>query len=335
MSEEEEEENGHNGNGDGPSEEDKARAQKLVEAAEEKLKAEDYIGAHSDCDEAIRLDPTNAAAWNGRGAVKHGLGRYEEALLDLDEAIRLDPTHAIAWRNRGAVKNELGQYDEAIADHTEALRLDPGNTIAAKNLLFVLARQKTESSAEKVGEGLERIRSNHETHLKISEDHRKTAEKLNRWIITSFFIVLALILFLLWNFVIICILYECRNTPIDTSLKGWDLIAYRLPYVTTILLITFPVIWGIRLLIDARDKALILREFYHRLSIVEFSFRSDFRDSSSNKEEEKRLLEEFLKSWTAHGPPELLMQLRKGRKAGDQQTRWQELFRKDDPGKEK
>ena len=76
-------------------------------------------------DEAIRLKPDLAEAYNNRGNAKSELRRHEEALADYDEAIRLKSDNAEAYCNRGDTKNDLGQYEGAIADCDEAIRLKP------------------------------------------------------------------------------------------------------------------------------------------------------------------------------------------------------------------
>ena len=69
--------------------------------------------AIADCNEAIRLDPDSAEAYNNRGAAKHELGQYEAAIADCNEAIRLDPDGAKAYSNRGNTKHKMGQYEAA------------------------------------------------------------------------------------------------------------------------------------------------------------------------------------------------------------------------------
>ncbi|GAA4418876.1 tetratricopeptide repeat protein [Nibrella viscosa] len=92
-----------------------------------------YQPAIYDFDEAIRLDPTYAYAYNNRGLTKYNLGQYQQAINDYDEAIRLDPTYAYAYNNRGWAKHNLGQYQQAIYDYDEAIRLDPKNAYAYNN----------------------------------------------------------------------------------------------------------------------------------------------------------------------------------------------------------
>jgi tetratricopeptide (TPR) repeat protein len=131
--------------------------------ADEKYERRDYNGAIADYDQAIRLDPKYALAYNGRGAARRELGDNEGAITDYDQAIRLNPKDAVAYANRefvrklgnnkkaiadydqairlnpkdavayvgrGAARNELGDWDGAISDLTQAIRLDPKNALA-------------------------------------------------------------------------------------------------------------------------------------------------------------------------------------------------------------
>ncbi len=84
-------------------------------------------------DEAVRLDPDNAKAYNNRGIAKGKMGRKEEAIADFDKAVRLDPDYVDAHFNRGVVKGEVGRHKEAIADYNEAVRLDPDDAKAYNN----------------------------------------------------------------------------------------------------------------------------------------------------------------------------------------------------------
>ena len=58
------------------------------------------------------------------------IGRFDRAIADLDEAIRLDPNFAVAYNNRGDAYRQKGELERAIADFNEALRLDPNITPA-------------------------------------------------------------------------------------------------------------------------------------------------------------------------------------------------------------
>jgi tetratricopeptide (TPR) repeat protein len=52
-------------------------------------------------------------------------GNYERAIADLNEAIRLDPKSAVAYNNRGSAYAFQGDIDRAIADFSASIRLEP------------------------------------------------------------------------------------------------------------------------------------------------------------------------------------------------------------------
>ena len=50
---------------------------------------------------------------------------YDKAIADYDQAIRLDPKYAMAYNNRGHAWYAKEEYDKAIADYDKAIELDP------------------------------------------------------------------------------------------------------------------------------------------------------------------------------------------------------------------
>jgi tetratricopeptide (TPR) repeat protein len=93
---------------------------------------QDYEKAVADYNEAIRLNPNYATAWNNRGSVyQYGKKDYDRAIADFTEAIRCNPNFAMAYCNRGqAYMNGKKDYDRAIADFTEAIRCNPNFAMA-------------------------------------------------------------------------------------------------------------------------------------------------------------------------------------------------------------
>jgi tetratricopeptide (TPR) repeat protein len=75
--------------------------------------------------EAIRLNPNYAMAYNNRGAAYINLGQHQRAIEDYNNAIRLKPDYANAYNNRGAAYINLGQHHRAIEDYNNAIRLKP------------------------------------------------------------------------------------------------------------------------------------------------------------------------------------------------------------------
>ena len=105
--------------------------------------------AIKDYDEAIRLNPKyalayevreaarlrqratqTADAYNNRGSVYFNKGDYDRAIKEFDESIRLNPNDAIAHYNRGTAWSNKGDKDRAIKDYDEAIRLDPKKVVA-------------------------------------------------------------------------------------------------------------------------------------------------------------------------------------------------------------
>ena len=95
-----------------------------------KAKLEQRESALADYDEAIRLKPDYAAAYYNRGVEKAAQESFKSAIADYTVAIELKPKLAEAYTNRGIVRAQLRQYEEAIADYTAAIRLKPNDAEA-------------------------------------------------------------------------------------------------------------------------------------------------------------------------------------------------------------
>jgi tetratricopeptide (TPR) repeat protein len=94
----------------------------------------DYDRAIADYNEALRIDSNYANAYNGRGATYSEKKDYDRAIADYSEALRMDPNSARAYNNRGLAYSDKKDYDRAIADYSAALRIDPNHTYAKNNL---------------------------------------------------------------------------------------------------------------------------------------------------------------------------------------------------------
>ena len=71
------------------------------------------------------LKPQNARNFFNRALVYGAKKDHQRAIADYDEAIRLMPDLAIAYNNRGSEFEASGERDKAISDYREALRLSP------------------------------------------------------------------------------------------------------------------------------------------------------------------------------------------------------------------
>ncbi len=59
------------------------------------------------------------------GALRIEKGDLDLAIEDFNQAVRLNPKMAVAFDNRGLAWGRKKEYDKAIADYNEAIRLDP------------------------------------------------------------------------------------------------------------------------------------------------------------------------------------------------------------------
>jgi len=88
-----------------------------------------YLGqwqaAEDSINEALRLQPYMAIAYNERGNVRRFQRDYENAIADYSSAIHIEPTYHEAYYNRALAYEEKNRFAEAEADLTRTLRLNP------------------------------------------------------------------------------------------------------------------------------------------------------------------------------------------------------------------
>ena len=86
----------------------------------------DHTHAIADFDAAIRLDPNSADAFTGRCAAHAEAGTdLEGALADCNHSLTIRANDPFALNSRGFTFLRLNQFDSAIADYSAALKLDP------------------------------------------------------------------------------------------------------------------------------------------------------------------------------------------------------------------
>ena len=107
----------------------------------EALSKGDWDTALARFDEAIRAEPRNAVAYQGRGVTYGMRGDLDLAIVELTKAMQLDPTDATAYRNRGAAYLFKGDYDRAIADCDEAIRRNLRDSTTYNNRGFAYLRK--------------------------------------------------------------------------------------------------------------------------------------------------------------------------------------------------
>jgi tetratricopeptide (TPR) repeat protein len=102
-------------------------ATQFVEEGNKYAAARQYDQAVDAYRQAIKLDPTLAAAYHGLGRVYVNMGRATDALGPMRSAIRLEPENAVAHVNLGITLENLRRFEEALTELNEAKRLNPQN----------------------------------------------------------------------------------------------------------------------------------------------------------------------------------------------------------------
>jgi len=99
-------------------------AEEWVDLGYNKGQSGDNQGAIADYNQAIKIKPDYALAYNNRGWSKHELGDNQGAIADYNQAIKFKPDDALAYNNRGIAKSDLGDKQGAITDYNQAIQIN-------------------------------------------------------------------------------------------------------------------------------------------------------------------------------------------------------------------
>ena len=91
------------------------------------------LGEHrraiEDYDQALRLDPGDAHAYNDRAWAMYLWGRNAEALGDVDRSLSLDPGNAYTLGTRAHVLAALGRRGEALAEFERVMQMGGADSV--------------------------------------------------------------------------------------------------------------------------------------------------------------------------------------------------------------
>ncbi len=90
-------------------------------------KGGNYKSALEMFTQAIKLDPTYAAAWLHGGLTLFALSNYTDAVTAFIETARLEPGNALAYYNAGAAYTQLGRDFDAITYFRRVLSIVPNS----------------------------------------------------------------------------------------------------------------------------------------------------------------------------------------------------------------
>ncbi|XP_064960109.1 TPR repeat-containing thioredoxin TTL1-like [Musa acuminata AAA Group] len=119
-------------------------------AGNEHYKKGQYGEALAFYDKAVAMCPENAACRGNRAAALMGLGRLEEAARECEEAVRLDPTNGRAHQRLACLKLRLGLVEDARKHHF--LAGQPPDPVELQKLQSVERHWLKCGDARKVGD---------------------------------------------------------------------------------------------------------------------------------------------------------------------------------------
>ncbi|HEX4205621.1 MAG TPA: serine/threonine-protein kinase [Ktedonobacteraceae bacterium] len=76
-------------------------------------------------EEALRMDPLNFYAWNGKGTAHYNQGNYRKALESYIQATEIDSENPVVWVSAGLVLNRMQRHQQALVQFEHALAIDP------------------------------------------------------------------------------------------------------------------------------------------------------------------------------------------------------------------
>ncbi|HEX6482612.1 MAG TPA: serine/threonine-protein kinase [Ktedonobacteraceae bacterium] len=89
------------------------------------LKQQHYSQALHAYEEALRMDPRNFHAWNGKGTALYSQGNYRKAYEAYQRATEIQPENPVVWVSAGLALNRLQRYSQALVHFERALAIDP------------------------------------------------------------------------------------------------------------------------------------------------------------------------------------------------------------------
>ncbi|MFZ4601006.1 MAG: tetratricopeptide repeat protein [Caulobacterales bacterium] len=97
----------------------------LMERAQIATASGDTSLAKQFLDEATRLKPDYAEAWNRRAILAFDQQNYTAAIGDIQEALKREPRHFGALAGLGMIYESLGQEKAALAAYRDAVTVNP------------------------------------------------------------------------------------------------------------------------------------------------------------------------------------------------------------------
>ena len=281
-----------------------------------------HESAIANYSKAIELNPNYTTAYINRSVSYNDLAQYEAALADLNKAIELTPNNTNAYSSRGLVYHRLQQYEAAIDNFNKAIELDPNEPTYAHDRAAAMAFQASEKDREEMSARLEEG-----FNEKLSEALENQAAEFNAEagqlfgnlkgnVATpggerdrhgrnaSWLIAVQIIIFVTWLSGLMSYFYE----------NVIDVVGFRhpmaiLPYISTALVVSTPIIWGLKIIGQNILEAKSLEQDAMRRLFVENNLTRLIGGKPEEQEIRQKMLSGYFTSWQSNSPVEILLKL--------------------------
>jgi tetratricopeptide (TPR) repeat protein len=88
------------------------------------------LNSNNDVSEPINTPNIPEDRSGRRPNEEYGASRYEESLAVYEQILKINPLDAYAYSGKGAVLSDLNRFDEALAAYEKAIQLRPNNADA-------------------------------------------------------------------------------------------------------------------------------------------------------------------------------------------------------------
>jgi serine/threonine-protein kinase len=101
----------------------------------------DWLGAESDFQQALKLNPKYPTAHQWYASYLMQMGKFNRAKTEIEEAHKLDPLSPIITANHGLYSYYEHEYDDAIAIYKQGLKSDPDFWVARHYLALAYVQK--------------------------------------------------------------------------------------------------------------------------------------------------------------------------------------------------
>ena len=107
----------------------------------------DWLGAESDFQQALKLNPKYPTAHQWYASYLMQMGKFNRAKAEIEEAHNLDPLSPIITANHGLYSYYEKKYDDAIAIYKQGLKSDPDFWVARHYLALAYVQKGMHNEA--------------------------------------------------------------------------------------------------------------------------------------------------------------------------------------------